>query len=183
MSDKKEKEYVKDAAAVGVLDGPVGQMLKDRSGRDLELVGQDTEGHLITNPLVGDVPVINQLCTVVESRQFLGYGGFIAIENQHGLQKALHRDGIYTLSNGQRYVVPFEIHEALGIPLPAPPPAELLLINDEVAPGDENLTGDELEAAKARHALARGREPGVEVKPKPTQLPVQKAKNPDDSFK
>jgi len=129
MTNKKEKEYVKDAAAVGVLDGPVGQLLKDRSGRELELVGQDPEGHLITNPLVGEVPT--QLCTVVSSRLVLGYGGPIAVENKHGLQKAFHEDVIYTLSDGNRYVVPSEIHEALGIPLPLPDPAELAAIREQ----------------------------------------------------
>jgi len=153
MTDKKGK----DEAGAAVLDGPVGQLLKDRSGRDLELVGQDPEGHLVTNPLVGG-PEINQLCTVVEARQFLGYGGFIAIENQHGLQKALHRDGIYTLSNGQRYVVPFEIHEALGIPLPPVSVPEDLLIKGLVDPGDEMLTGEALDYAIRSKAAREGRE-------------------------
>jgi len=156
MTDKKGKD---EAAGLGtaVLEGPVGQLLKDRAGNDLELVGQDPEGHLITNPLVGG-PEINQLCTVVEARQFLGYGGFIAIENQHGLQKALHRDGIYTLSNGQRYVVPFEIHEALGIPLPPVSVPEDLLMKGLVDPGDEMLTGEALDFAIRSKAAREGRD-------------------------
>jgi hypothetical protein len=167
MADKK-------VGGAAVIEGPVGQLLKDRSGREIELVGQTPEGQLFTNPTVGALDLTpTQLCTVVESRLFLGYGGPLAIENQHGLQKALHEDGIYTLSNGQRYVVPHEIHEALGIPLPAPYPPELLLLNDEVAPGDENLTGEALDAAKARHALARGRGPDVETKPAPKPTPTQ----------
>lgn len=102
MADKKAK----DEGGTAVLESiKLGDLRRNR------------EGIVSVDPLVE----INQLCTVVEARQFLGYGGFLAIENQHGLQKALHRDGIYTLSNGQRYVVPFEIHEALGIPLPPAP--------------------------------------------------------------
>jgi len=154
MTDKKGK----DTGTTAVLEGPVGQKLETRGGEEVELVGQTPEGYLVTNPKVGGGPEINQLCTVVEARQFLGYGGFIAIENQHGLSKALHRDGIYTLSNGQRYVVPFEIHEALGIPLPPVSVPEELLVKGLVDPGDEMLTGEALDYAIRNKAAREGRE-------------------------
>ena len=117
MANKKEKEYVKDAAEVGLLDRPI----------ELGDLRRNPEGIVHVDPLVE----INQLCTVVSSRLVLGYGGPIAVENKHGLQKAFHEDVIYTLSDGNRYVVPSEVHEALGIPLPPPDPAELAAIHEQ----------------------------------------------------
>jgi len=123
MSNKKEKEYVQDAAEVGLLDRPIelGDLRRNPEG----IVHVDTRLEAV------------QQCTVVDARSIGGYGGPLAVENQHGLSKGFHRDGLYTLSNGQRYIVPFEIHEALGIPFPPFP---------EV-PGEETPPEPEVAAA------------------------------------
>jgi hypothetical protein len=114
---------------------------------------------------IGKEVLPTQQCTVVNSREFLGYGGPIAIEDieSRGLFKALGGDGIYELSDGGKYVLPSNLAEALGIVIPPPETAELLLITGAVDPGDERLTGEALDNAILAKAANEGRD-------KPTTL-------------
>jgi len=136
MSNKKEKEYMKDAVAAGVIDRPIelGDLRRNPEG----IVHVDTK----LEP--------TQLCTVVTGRKFLGYGGPLAINDieGRGTFKCHADDGLYELSDGGQYVLPHNLAEALGIVIPDPDPVEMAAIREQAGLPPEEVV--EAPAAQAK---------------------------------
>lgn len=123
MASKKGKD--------AVLEPPAGEeqgdKVKTRRG-EVELVGINPEGILSA---AVPAPTADEPLTIVDSRLVLGYGGPIAVQSERGLFKAFTGDGLYTLSNGQRYVLPKELAEAISATLPEPNPEEVKALDEQ----------------------------------------------------